>query len=71
MQDFQKIDVRMKTHIVRVVNDEVLMQALDEGKHRAARLLAQKIREDYQQQYAVPGLRNLLALLCSEKGSSH
>lgn len=51
MQDFQKIDVRMKTHIVRVVNDEVLMQALDEGKHRAARLLAQKIREDYQQQF--------------------
>ncbi len=51
MQDFQNMDVRMKKHIVRIVNDEALMQALNEGKHRAALKLAQKIREDYQQQF--------------------
>ena len=36
MQDFQNMDVRMKKHIVRIVNDEALMQTLNQGKHRAA-----------------------------------
>lgn len=51
IQDLQDIDVRMQKHIVRVANDEALIKALQEGKRRAALLLAQKIREDYRQEY--------------------
>jgi len=64
MQDFQGIDVRMQKHIVRVVNDDALMQALREGKHRAALKLAQKIREDYQQQFGEELQISMRSLAC-------
>ena len=64
IQDFRNIDVRMKTHIVRVVNDEALMQTLNEGKHRAAKSLAQKILNDYQQQFGEELQISMRSLAC-------
>lgn len=51
MTDMQDIDIRMKKHIVRVANDDALIEFLQEGKRKAALQLAQKIREDYQEAF--------------------
>ena len=48
---FPDIEVRFKQHLVRVVNDDVLMNALRDGKRRTAHLLAGQILEEYREQF--------------------
>ena len=48
---FPDIEVRFNQHLVRVVNDDALMNALRDGKRRTAHLLAGEILEDYREQF--------------------